>query len=59
MTVRDTQTGNYRVVQGNVFDRVYEEELLGAIAERTGAGTAELEEAVVGLEQSIGFKAAE
>ncbi len=59
VTVRDPQAGNYRVVQGNVFDRVYEEELLGAIAERTGAGTAELEQAVVGLEQSIGFKAAE
>jgi hypothetical protein len=59
VTVRDPETGKYRVVQGNVFDRAFERQLLGTIVERMGAGTDELEQAVAGLEQSIGFSAAE
>lgn len=55
LTVKDQQSGKYRVVQGNVFNRVFEEQLLGTIAEQMGAGTEELTSAVMGLEQSIGF----
>ncbi len=58
VTVRDPQTGKYRVVQGNVFDRAFEQQLLGTIAERMDAGTDELAQTVASLEQSIGFKAA-
>jgi hypothetical protein len=59
VTVRDPETGKYRVVQGNVFDRAFEQQLLGTIVERMDAGTDELEQAVTDLEQSIGFSAAQ
>lgn len=53
LTVPDTTTGTYRVVQGNVFNRAFEEQLLAAMAERMGADADELTQAVVSLEQSI------
>lgn len=53
LTVPDTTTGTYRVVQGNVFNRAVEEQLLAAMAERMGADADELTQAVVSLEQSI------
>jgi len=53
LTVPDTTTGAYRVVQGNVFNRAFEEQLLAAMAERMAAETDELTQAVVSLEQSI------
>jgi len=55
LTVKDEASGKYRVVQGNVFNRVFEDQLLGTMAEQMGAGTDELSSAVIGLEQSIGF----
>ena len=58
VTVRDPETGKYRVVQGNVFDRAFEAQLLGTIADRMDAGTDELANVVAGLEQQIGFKSA-
>jgi hypothetical protein len=59
VTVRDPETGKYRVVQGNVFDRAFEAQLLGTIADRMDAGTDELSNVVAGLEQQIGFNTAE
>ena len=59
MTVRDPEAGKYRVVQGNVFDRAFEAQLLSTIADRMGAETKEMEMAVADLEQQIGFNAAE
>lgn len=55
VTVQDQDTGKYRVVQGNIFDKAYEQKLLGEIASRMETETAELEEAVQSLEQSLGF----
>ena len=57
VTVRNTETGRYHVVQGNVFDKVYEQQLLASIAERMDVTIPELSAAVQGLEQSIGFGA--
>ena len=55
VTVQDMDTGKYRVVQGNIFDKAYEQKLLGDIASRLETETAELEEAVQSLEKAIGF----
>lgn len=55
VTVQDMDTGKYRVVQGNIFDKAYEQKLLGDIASRLETETVELEEAVQSLEQAIGF----
>ncbi len=55
VTVRNPETGRYHVVQGNVFDQAYEQQLLAAIAERMDVPTDELSTAVQGMEQSIGF----
>lgn len=55
VTVQDMDTGKYRVVQGNIFDKAYEQKLLGDIASRLATETAELEEAVQSLEKAIGF----
>jgi DNA-binding transcriptional LysR family regulator len=43
------------VVQGNVFDQAYEQQLLASIAERMDVSLPELSTAVQGLERSIGF----
>jgi uncharacterized protein YidB (DUF937 family) len=58
MSVRNPSTGKYHVVQGNVFDRSFEDQLLGSIAERMGADTSELSELVSELEKQVGFGAA-
>lgn len=55
VTVKNPETGKYQVVQGNVFDKAYEQQLLASIAERMEATTDELSTTVQGLEQSIGF----
>ena len=55
VTVRNPETGRYHVVQGNVFDQAYEQQLLASIAERMDVTIPELSAAVQGLEQSIGF----
>lgn len=55
VTVQDIDTGKYRVVQGNIFDKAYEQKLLGDIASRLATETNELEQAVQSLEQAIGF----
>ena len=55
VTVKNSETGKFHVVQGNVFDQAYEQQLLASIAERMDATTDELSTAVQGLEQSIGF----
>jgi hypothetical protein len=55
VTVKNGETGKFHVVQGNVFDKAYEQQLLASIAERMEATTDELSTAVQGLEQSIGF----
>jgi hypothetical protein len=55
LSVRDASSGKYRVVQGNVFDRVFEDQMLATIAQRMEAPTEELAQAVVGLEQAVGF----
>jgi hypothetical protein len=57
VTVRNTETGRYHVVQGNVFDQAYEQQLLASIAERMDVTIPELSAAVQGLEHSIGFGA--
>ena len=57
VTVRNSETGRYHVVQGNVFDQVYEQQLLASIADRMAVTIPELSAAVQGLEQSIGFDA--
>ena len=57
VTVRNSETGRYHVVQGNVFDQVYEQQLLASIAERMDVTIPELSAAVQGLEHSIGFGA--
>ncbi len=53
LTVKNPQTGKYRVVQGNVFNRAFEEQLLGTIANHMDADNDELAQTVVGLEQAI------
>ena len=55
VTVKNPETGKFHVVQGNVFDKAYEQQLLAAIAERMDVPTDELSKAVQGMEQSIGF----
>ena len=55
VTVRNPETGGYRVVQGNVFDQAYEQQLLASIADRMAVTIPELSAAVQGLEHSIGF----
>lgn len=55
VTVKNGETGKYHVVQGNVFDKAYEQQLLASIAERMDAPTQELDAAVQSLEKSIGF----
>lgn len=55
VTVKNPETGKYHVVQGNVFDKAYEQQLLASIAERMDVPTEELSAAVQGLEKSIGF----
>lgn len=55
VTVKNGETGKFHVVQGNVFDKAYEQQLLASIAERMEATTDELSTAVQGLEQSIGY----
>jgi hypothetical protein len=55
VTVKNPETGKYHVVQGNVFDKAYEQQLLASIAERMDATTQELQTAVQGVEKSIGF----
>jgi len=57
LTVKDPDSGKYRVVQGNVFNRAVEDQLLGTIAEQMAASNDELANVVVGLEQRIGFNA--
>jgi hypothetical protein len=57
VTVHNPQTGRYHVVQGNVFDQAYEQQLLASIAERMDVSLPELSTAVQGLEHSIGFGA--
>ena len=57
VTVRNPETGRYHVVQGNVFDQSYEQQLLASIAERMDVTIPELSAAVQGLEHSIGFGA--
>ena len=57
VTVRNPETGGYRVVQGSVFDQAYEQNLLSVIAERMDVSITELSTTVQGLEQSIGFGA--
>ena len=57
VTVRNPETGRYHVVQGNVFDQAYEQQLLASIAERMDVTIPELSAAVQGLEHSIGFSA--
>jgi len=57
VTVRNPDTGRYHVVQGNVFDQAYEQQLLASIAERMDVTIPELSAAVQGLEHSIGFGA--
>jgi hypothetical protein len=56
VTVQDPNTGKYRVVQGNIFDKAYEQKLLGEIATRMATTTSELKQAVQSLEQAIGFE---
>ena len=53
LTVKNPQTGKYRVVQGNVFNRAFEEQLLGTIALHMDADNDELAQTVVGLEQAV------
>lgn len=55
VTVKNPETGKFHVVQGNVFDQAYEQQLLASIAERMDVSTDELSTAVQGLEKSIGF----
>jgi len=55
MSVRNPSTGKYHVVQGNVFDRAFEDHLLGSMAERLDISTDELTTTVIDLEQSVGF----
>jgi hypothetical protein len=55
VTVKNPETGKFHVVQGNVFDQAYEQQLLASIAERMDVPTDELSTAVKGLEKSIGF----
>lgn len=57
VTVRNPETGRYHVVQGNVFDQAYEQQLLASIAERMDVTIPELSAAVQDLEHSIGFGA--
>jgi hypothetical protein len=53
LTVKNPQTGKYRVVQGNVFNRAFEEQLLGTIAHHMEADDSELARTVIGIEQAI------
>ncbi len=55
VSVKNGETGKFHVVQGNVFDKAYEQQLLASIADRMEATTDELSTAVQGMEQSIGF----
>ena len=55
VTVKNPETGKFHVVQGNVFDKAYEQQLLASIAERMDVPTDELANAVQGMERSIGF----
>lgn len=55
VTVQDPDTGKFRLVQGNIFDKAYEQKLLGEIASRLATETDELEQVVQSLEHAIGF----
>jgi hypothetical protein len=55
VTVKNPETGKFHVVQGNVFDQAYEQQLLASIAERMDVTTDELSTTVQGLEKTIGF----
>ncbi len=55
VTVKNPETGKFHVVQGNIFDKAYEQQLLASIAERMDVPTDELANAVQGMERSIGF----
>lgn len=55
VTVRNPETGRYHVVQGNIFDQAYEQQLLASIAERMDVTIPELSSTVQGLEKIIGF----
>lgn len=55
VTVKNPETGKFHVVQGNVFDQAYEQQLLASIAERMDVTTDELSTTVQDLEKTIGF----
>ncbi|PUE36791.1 hypothetical protein [Limnohabitans sp. Hippo4] len=57
VTLRNSETGSFRVAQGNVFDQAYEQQLLASIAERMDVSIPDLSATVQGLERSIGFGA--
>jgi hypothetical protein len=56
VAVRDSAAGKYHVVQGNIFDRAFEDQILGSLVDRMGAKTEDLEKAVAALQQQIGFE---
>ena len=53
VTVHNPETDRYHVVQGNVFDKAYEDQLLESISSRMAVSSEELKEAVTSLEKSI------
>lgn len=53
VTMHNPDTGKFHVVQGNVFDKAYEDQLLESIGNRMAVSSDELKAAVKGLEKAI------
>jgi hypothetical protein len=58
VSVHNPETGKYHMVQGNVFDRSFEEQFVASIAERMDVDTDDLSKTVLQMEQAVGFSQA-
>ena len=55
VSVHNPETGKYHMVQGNVFDRAFEDQFVASIAERMDVDTEDLSKSVQQMEQAVGF----
>jgi hypothetical protein len=53
VTMHNPETNRFHVVQGNVFDKAYEDQLLESISNRMAVTSQELKDAVTSLEKTI------
>ena len=55
VSVHNPETGKYHMIQGNVFDRAFEDQFVASIAERMDVDTEDLSKSVQQMEQAVGF----